>query len=224
MFINDRLLKNIERIRQFEERFLDFGMRMLSAYGGKLYPLDLLALGAVKRSMSLCHGFLQLIEDYNFTCAGALLRMQLDNALRFYAAFLVSDPHEFASHVIKGASIRKYRDRSGILLTDKHLVEELAKEYSWVKKVYDETSKLIHLTEKHIFITLRPDEEKERSVKIEFGALDKHIPEEAYLESTEAFIAATEVLFIYLEGWVFTKDKPELVAELKRRLSMKRDA
>ena len=223
MFKDPRIGENIDRIRGYEKCLLDVGLRMLSAYGGKLYPLDLLAMGVLKRSLSLCHGFVRLIEDVNFTCAGPLVRLQLDNALRYFAAFLVSDPHDFASHIISGKSVRQYKDRSGAKLTDKHLVEELSKEYPWVNKVYGETSKLIHLTDEHIFSVLKLDEESDRSAKLEFGALDDDIPEAAYLEATEAFIAATEVSIVYLEGWIFTKNNPQLVADLKRQLFTKKD-
>ena len=44
------------------------------------------------------------------------------------------------------------------------------------------------------------------------SAVDEHFSDELWIEMADAFIASTDVLFEYLNGWVFTKQNPELVA------------
>ena len=111
-----------------EAEQLQVARAMLQANDGALYPLDMLAIAAVNRSMAHIGGFRQMIEARNMICAGSLLRLQLDTAMRFSASWLAPDPHHFAQEVLKGRSIRKLKDRDGRLMTDAHLVAVLAKE------------------------------------------------------------------------------------------------
>jgi hypothetical protein len=70
-----------------------------------LYPLDLLAIAVMDRGLSLIFGFIAQIRTNNFTCAAPLVRMHLDNVLRFYAAYISEDPHEFTFKVFEGNHI-----------------------------------------------------------------------------------------------------------------------
>jgi hypothetical protein len=67
------------------------GELVLSAHRGDLYGFDLLAVATLNPSMCLLRGFCDLIASENFIAAAPLLRMQLDNCLRFYAGWLVSE-------------------------------------------------------------------------------------------------------------------------------------
>ena len=215
---NKLLEEKLVLIKKLEDKQVDVGMRMMSAYGGALYPLDLFALGAIKRSLSLCAGFKLLIGENNFTCAAAILRMQLDNALRLFAAFVVKEPHKFAVDVMDGISIRKLKDNTGQFMTDRHLVNILSKKYKWVERVYVETSKFVHLSDKHVFGIFTRTNEIDRTADISISARDDDVKKSAYVEAVDAFIAATNIFLDYLEGWVYTKSNPEEVAKLKADL------
>src|SRR5215471_9979911 len=116
----------LAKLATLQEKQTDIWLRMLQAYGGAFYPLDMLAVGALNRSAALGAGFRGLIEQRNFLCAAPILRLQLDTALRFYAAFIVEDPHAFASAVLKGTPVRKLKDKSGTFMHDAHLVSCLS--------------------------------------------------------------------------------------------------
>src|SRR5271154_1040794 len=120
-------------------------LRMLTAYQSKLYPVDVLAVAALNRSMALCKGFHSLVQQKNFICAASILRLQLDNALRFASVFIVTDPHSFASAIMDGKRIRDFKDKSGQLMTDAYLVEQMSKKHKWITKVYKTTCGYIHL-------------------------------------------------------------------------------
>ena len=64
-------------------------LEMCKADDGAFFPVDMVAMGAVKRSASQSYGLRLFIEGWNLLCARALLRMQIDTALRFSALWLV---------------------------------------------------------------------------------------------------------------------------------------
>src|SRR5262245_28325968 len=98
---------------------------MMRAGGSALFALDLVATLALKRAIAVLAGFASLIEQHNMTCARPLLRVQIDNVLRFYAFSLVNDPQKMAREVLAGTHIRKIKDRDGQALADAYLISKL---------------------------------------------------------------------------------------------------
>jgi hypothetical protein len=191
---------------------------MFEAFGEAMYGMELLAAGALNRSKAHIAGFTQLVQAKNLICAGALLRLQLDTALRFHAAFLVEQPHEFAIAVLRGERVRDLKDRNGKKMTDGHLVAKLGQEFSWVPRVYERTSGYVHLSATHLLSAMGPtegSEDSERSMTIKISAEDKSLPDWIYIEAVDAFRAATDIFLRYVRGWVFTKANPELVQKWK---------
>lgn len=195
-------------------RHLALMQEILKADSGNLFPLDLLASAVINRSLSNCDAFTGLIRAKNYLAAATLVRLQLDSCLRFYASFLVQDPHEFATSVLAGTKIRKIKDRSGSPMTDRYLVESISAEYPWAPNVYEQASGFIHLSDKHIYSTIRKAHDDGR-LDIYVGVDPGRFPEHLWIELADAFIAATEAQFCYLEGWGFTKSNPELVASVR---------
>ena len=150
-----------------------------------------------------------MIRERNLICAGALVRLQLDTALRFSAGFTVSKPHEFALMVLDGERIDKMKDRNGKRMTDRHLLSQLTKEYSWVEDVYEGGSGYVHLSATHIFSTFdRKYYEEEAKHRIRISSRDQEFPDEVYLETIETYKECTNILKNYIEGWIFTKENP----------------
>ena len=203
----DPLLDNIDNERN---RHLNLGKAMLEADGRKLFSLDFLAVAALNRSLSNSSAFTQMVRAQNYLIAASLVRLQLDTFLRFFASYLVSDPHEFAQSVLAGTQVRKLKDRSGAFMTDQHLVYSVASEFPWVPSVYKSTSGFIHLSDKHIYSAIQSVQD-DGTLSMLIGSDPDRFPSELWIEMTEGFIAATEALFRYLEGWVFTKANPHLV-------------
>lgn len=184
---------------------------MAKADGGAVYPLDLLANAVLHRSANLVRGYSLLVEQRNFICAAPLLRLQIDNCLRFYAAFIVADAHDFAEKVFKGVRVSKMKDRTGSLMTDAYLAKKLSRKHPWILRVYDRTSGYVHLSDTHIFNTFSPPtpgDLKETKQQIVVGPGDCFAGDALYEEATAAFIEATRLLFEHLVGWVKTKDRP----------------
>ena len=192
---------------------------MLEAYGRALYGFDLLAIAAAKRSIALSVGFRTMIRDQNLICAGAILRLQLDTALRIFAGFIVDNPHDFAIAVIEGKRINKMKDQNGRFMTDHYLVTELVRkypEYQWIKSTYEETSNYIHFSDTHFFSTLdRDNHEDQPGLRITIEARDNGIPDNIYHNAITTFHNSTEILVRFIEGWIFTKDNPEKISAMK---------
>ena len=200
----------MDKFSKLEQRHLLLSKQMVAADGGNMFLVDLYAFGSIKRSMAHCKGFATMIATKNLTCAGGIIRMQLDTLLRFYALFLVDEPHGFAGSVMKGKPVKEHKDRMGQLMHDSYLVKQLSKEYSWVESVYKETSGYIHFSAKHIFSAMHSIGD-DRTFQIQISSEDIERSEEVYDEAIAAFVHITEIFLDYLEGWVFTKDNPHLV-------------
>ena len=204
------LEKRISHIENLRDIHIELLQDTLAADGGKMFPLDFLAAAAIKRSLSLCSGFAALVRAKNYSSSAVLLRLQLDSCLRFFAAFIVDNPHDFSHRVLKGEHVRNQKDRNGQKMTDRHLVNTLGEKYEWMPRVYEATSGFVHLSERHIFNIVRPsDEEDTISMAITY---EDDYPEYLWVEMADGFLASTDALFEYLKGWQFTKANPDLVA------------
>ncbi|HBP1971184.1 TPA: hypothetical protein L5W26_004442 [Pseudomonas aeruginosa] len=214
--MSSKLESLLDKIDNERRRHLNLGKTMLEADGHKLFSLDLLAVAALNRSLSNSSAFTQMVRAQNYLIAASLVRLQLDTFLRFYASYLVSDPHEFATSVLAGTEVRKLKDRSGTPMTDRHLVDSVASEFPWVPGVYKSTSGFIHLSDKHIYSAIQSAQD-DGTLSMLIGSDPDRFPSELWIEMAEGFVAATEALFRYLEGWAFTKANPHLVQAAREK-------
>jgi len=201
------LEKTLFKLEASKKSFMDLTKEMLEAADGNLYLLDFFILGIVKRSILLSTGFCQLIKQDNFLSAAPLVRLHLDNLLNVHAAFISSNPHEFSENKIRGERTSKMKDEKGAFMTDTYLADSLSKkeETKWVINLYRESSKFIHISDKHIFSTM---EESSEDGYMNFLISDKqNIPEKSIIEATEAMISISEQILRHLAGWIQAKNK-----------------
>jgi hypothetical protein len=208
--------KSLTRLEDLEKAQIESYKRMMEAYDSAMYAVDLFISGALNRSVALSEGFRSLVKAKNLICAGAILRLQIDTAIRIFAGTLVDDTNQFVSDVLKGHHIRNLKDRDGKKMTDKYLVEKLSGEYPWLPKVYEKTSSYIHLSDTHLFASVQNVDKDKRTLSLKISAVDRdEIPEKLYVEAVDAFNAATEIIVRQVGGWIFTKSNPEIAAKLK---------
>jgi hypothetical protein len=212
----DEALKLLEKNK---DEVLALGKSMMKAYGGALYPVDILANGAIKRFLSTSSAFRLLVEAMNLVSSRALLRIHLDTAMRFHAVWLVEDPHKFAGNVLSGKQINRMKDRNGKKLTDSYLSSKLSTEYPWVKTVYENLCGYVHFSSQHLFAPIKNVNEKERSVLWEISEKDTNYPEFSWVEIADCFNETSSIFLKYLYGWIYTKANPEKVEELKQKNS-----
>jgi hypothetical protein len=215
--MSEKIEKLLATLSEGHDAVKDRGKHMYEAYDYAMYGLDFLAGAALNRTMANIDAFTSLIRARNLVIAGSLLRIQLDTALRFYAAFQVDKPHDFALAVLRGERIDKLKDMKGERLTDRHLVNLLSQEFSWVDHVYQATSGYIHLSGTHIHHTIGEVRE-DGTFNMKLSAMDKDLPDDLYTEAIEAFIESINVLLRYVDGWIFTKNNPQVVEEARTRI------
>ena len=200
------LLLNLEEHKRLH---IDVTEKMTKADNAKMYPLDLMGISIAKRSMSLIKGFVEMIKQENLICAIPLLRLQLDNSLRFYAAFLVENPHELASHFIEGEAIRRLTEKNTHKkLTDRLLVERLSEHYPWIVDVYEKTSGYIHLSDYHLFKTLNKVEPDKITAVI--GDSDSYISIEEKIKTVNTMVKLTTIVLWLINSWALTKETPNI--------------
>jgi len=199
--LNDAIL----RLRETENELLKIGMAMLSADNGNLFPVDLIAVGAMKRTASNTEGFITLIEAQNMTAARSLLRIQLDTFMRFSAIWLVDAPQDLANKIIAGKHIRNIKDKNGNKMTDRYLVENLTKEYPWLKDVYKNLSGYIHFSSAHLFNAVENLDNEMKTMAIKIGKEDLQYPEWSWIETVDCFTSSINIFFKYLNSWIAVK-------------------
>ena len=202
---SEALTQALHASAALDDRIRRVGLLALSADGGGFYPVDMLAIGALKRAISLSSAFRLVVENWNLTAARSLLRMQIDTACRFFALFLVDDPHEFSRQVLEGNRIDRMKDEDGNRLSDRYLVNRLGEQYEWIPRVYDRTCGYVHLSSLHITAGVTSSDDCTRSLDFCIGPQDLHMPDFSFMEAVECFNEATEILLNHVLGWAVTK-------------------
>lgn len=177
--------------------------------GESLCMEDLFFCASVDRCMRLIDGFIPMLQDRNLTCAGVLLRMQMDNCMRTYAAFIAEDRNAAVQCVIDGNPIKNLKDTNGKKMTDGHLKDEITKIDSVFSKVYDNASGYVHLSEKAFYQTV----EKCVDNRLEFQ-IGQPLPEkrnDPLLESADAYIHFVKLHFKMLQAVVESKERFDAV-------------
>ncbi|MDD3101930.1 MAG: hypothetical protein PHE59_02190 [Patescibacteria group bacterium] len=198
---------SLKHLESLKESYIKITKEMLQANNGNLYSFDLFILGIIKRSILLTTGFCTLVRQNNFLSAAPLIRLHLDNLLQMHAAFIVKNSDDFSFKKIKGEQTNNLKDLKGNKMTDNYLAMSLSeiKETSWVLNLYKETSKFVHISDKHILSVV---EKLDEGGVIDFVISDKQtIPEKHATEAAQAMISITEQLFRYVYGWIHVKNK-----------------
>ena len=215
-----RVLSLLQAVEADRAAILKIAGTIVGVKGARMYPLDIMAIGAVKRNVSTAAGFRKVVESWNMVCARSLLRIHLDTALRFSAAWLVEDPHAFAREVLKGERIDKMKNSRGQRLTDAYLIELRSAEYPWLPRVYKNLSGYVHFSGSHIYDSVAGVDEDERSIEFEITEFDTRFPAFSWIEVVQCFREGSEFLVRYLRGYGMTKSlSPTELAAMKTQLA-----
>ena len=202
----------------FRTHFIESTQRMIEAGGRKLRALDFVAAPVSNRALSLASAYVTLTSTGNYLAAVSLIRLQLDNALRFFAATLVADSDDFALHFLSGKAIRDYADIHGKKLTDNYLAQQLEKCFPGTLSLYRETCGYIHLSEQHVSPTITHTTDAwvgmntPATVGLQVGNMDTFSMEEK-IDFSRTMLEVSKLVLIVLEGWKHEKDKLSLLAD-----------
>lgn len=107
--------KIVSRIEELQILNNEAKMLVVKIIGKNLLKEDLCLCAALDRSMRLTDGFIPMMEVRNLTCAGALLRLQMDNCLRLFALFIANNRNEAVDCILEGGAFTKLKDKSLLL-------------------------------------------------------------------------------------------------------------
>lgn len=189
------------QIRRREQEHRKLIVAVLRADGGNIFEMDLIAIGVVKRSLMLIQGFLAMLRSENYLCAGPLLRMQLDNILRLYAASLFPSGSDTLKAFLKDMPLSRLKSPDGKPLTDKELATRVGKMYPWLPRVYETTSGFVHFSGSAILSTVE-DVSEDGSVRVVVGPRGgrRWKPQER-LAAAQAFDEATRAVLQMVASW-----------------------
>jgi hypothetical protein len=194
-----------QQIRNREKEHLRLLAAVLRADKRAIFPADLIVIGAVQRSLMLLKGFLAMLRSGNYLCAGALLRLQLDNILRLYATSLFPSGSETLTAFLEDRPLSRLKAPDGKPLTDKELITRVEKIYPWLPQVYERTSGFIHFSGPAIMSAITSVSNGGRfrvAVGLRRGRRWK--PEER-LEAAQAFDEGTKAVLEMVYSWGYTK-------------------
>lgn len=154
--------------------------------GENLTKGELFFCASLDRCLHLMDGFVVMLRERNLTCAGALLRLQMDNCMRTYAAFIAKDKNAVTDCLIDGTPIKHLVDADGKKMTDYHLKAELTKIEPSFAQVYDQASGYIHLSEKAFYQTVT-DIDDEGHLTLQVGHPLPEKRNEPLIEGASAF-------------------------------------
>lgn len=180
---------------------------------GNVHPMDLFTNAVVNRALSLSKGFRTLSDTNNYIAAVPLIRLQLDNSLRYFASMIVDDYNDFFMKYLGGEHIRNLRDSKGKLMTDNYLAKRLDKElFKGAYNLYKNTSDYIHLSNRHSFIHNRIVDGDDTEMKMQFtiGKDADFFKIDEKVDFAYNMFKATEFLYKLVRSWKFQKARVEL--------------
>ena len=183
---NEEYLIELEKIISSLKDLRIKGRTLAQGIIGKTLTIeDLFFCSSLDRCLRLIDGIIFMLKERNLTCAGALLRLQMDNCMRTYAAYIAEDRSNFFKCILDGSKINKQKDIAGNLMTDGYLKKAISYYDRNFERVYNQASGFIHLSEKAFYQTV--SEVKEDGIEFYFGY---NLPEkrnEPLMECAEAF-------------------------------------
>lgn len=141
----------IDQLKALRTDVISISARII---GQTLLKEDFYFCASVDRCTHLTDGFISMLKERNLTCAGALMRMQMDNCMRTYAAFIAQNKDAVVDCIITGKQINKEKDCSGKKLSDGYLKGEISKIDPAFEQVYNQASGYVHLSEKAFYQTV----------------------------------------------------------------------
>jgi hypothetical protein len=167
------LTDRLKRIEQLEDELIRKGAGIVGA-GADLSHADFFIFGALRRTLAQARGFRDLINARNFPCAAAILRLQLDTAMRVNALSVVDDVDAACKAVLDGEQFNRLKDRDGNKLSDAHLRKKLAEKHPWISPVYERTSDFVHLSGKHFEVSIARTVDETRMAYFQISGHDPH--------------------------------------------------
>lgn len=197
----DARLREIERVAG---ALSQLPSTYLGPQGTAIPDVEWFALAAIKKTVSLSHAFCTLIKTKNTLSAAALVRLQLDTAMRIFGLTLVDDVEAAGTRLMNDESYRKLRSRDNEPLTDAFLHRKLNEKYPGITEAYEDASSYVHLSGLHIKTGLwsRPGTP---TLFFHLSGTDEARPDEWFSELVDSFDQATRLTADLITAFISTR-------------------
>jgi hypothetical protein len=211
-----KLEKLLQDVWAFRDAHGERADMLVDTTEGTLFPCDALTFTVLERSLNLIRSFNLLLSNGCYTTGMGVMRMQMDNVLRYFGALQSGNPHDVALQMYYGTALRNIKDASNKKMTDARLVELLAVNNPWVTHVYDLASGYIHLSNNHFHhFLIRSPKGSDGIREFTIGDEDAHIPIEAKEQLIKAFGVLTNAVLSLTDKWIAERHNLGSVEELK---------
>lgn len=159
--------------------------------GQTLFKEDLFFCAALDRCVQLSEGLIALLQQRNLSCVGAILRLQMDNCMRTYAAFIAADKDAVIDCIIRGKKIGDQLDTDGKKMTDANLKKKMTAFHASFPDVYDRASGYVHFSDMAFYQTVISINDNIIEWQIGQALQERFNP--LLLEAADAFIHFTKI-------------------------------
>ncbi|MCC3172143.1 hypothetical protein [Streptococcus sanguinis] len=196
----EELDKKLSRFKNLRTEAVELSKGII---GNNLFQKDQFFTSALGKLVDVLDGLSIMLRERNISCSGVLLRVQLDNLMRVFAAFISEDRKKFISSFLEGISINRLKDDDGKLMTDVRLRSRLALYCPKIDKVYKEMSGFVHLSDSAYEKTWWSIQDNGKNVAIGIPAREELNPK--LLEIADSFIYFVEIEFELFDKVVASK-------------------
>jgi hypothetical protein len=200
-----RVKESLLKLQELEKAHLQVGKEMLRVADGALYTTDLMLVGVLKRSLDLIDAIQLLVERWNFCASAPMLRLQLSNLLLLAYLSTCQNVDDLCLQLLEGKDLNRIKDKEGKNLTDARLRDYARPQFPWVDDVYKATSKLVHFSERHVFISSNTLDTNNGIVSLQIGKGSPRWAEEDIYELLQCTVVTTEGILNFVRGWAKSK-------------------
>lgn len=181
----DELDGRLQVLNELRKRIIELSKAII---GDTLYKEDFFFTSAMDRSVVLLDGISEMIKNRNLACGGILLRSQIDNCMRIFAAFIAESQTDFIDGFFVGKKISDMKDNRGNKMKDYILRQRLAEYDAKLDLVYRNFSEYVHLAEKAFYSSVTTSSSEQYDIEFSVGLPLKEKANPVLLEVANVFV------------------------------------
>lgn len=181
----DMLDSRLQVLNVLRKKIIELSKEII---GDALYKEDFFFISAMDRSVALLDGISEMLKNRNLACAGILVRSQIDNCMRIFAAFIAENQTDFIDGFLAGKKISDMKDDRGNKMKDYILRERLAEYDVQLEQVYKNSSGYVHLSDKAFYSSVTTSSSKQYDIEFSVGLPLKEKANPVLLEAADVFI------------------------------------
>lgn len=140
------LRKFVDEFKLLNDNFKDLARKIMV---DKSINMDEFALSSINRAISIIEGFRTLYLDNNVLAAVHLIRIQIDNLIRYNSVSIAEDK-TYLDYVLSGKPINKFKDLNKQKFSDYYLVSNTSESFSELFNMYNKYYGFIHFGKEHL--------------------------------------------------------------------------